>query len=111
MKKKDIKALKMLADLLPQTYYEVPVQISGKVLIERGIKTDGNGNVVDEKLYYNLTEKHPVNHNRRIRRIFETNGQEGVEEYCKSVKTLAEESAKGISDLTSTMNERKSCLV
>jgi hypothetical protein len=111
MKKTDIKALKMLADLLPQTYYEVPVQISGKALIEKGVKTDGSGNKVDEKLYYQLTQKHPVNHNRRIRKVYEKDGQKGVEEYCQNVKDLAAESAKGISSLNETMNERKSCLI
>ena len=48
---------------------------------------DENG---EEKIYPNLVS-HPINHERRIRKAYETLGMEGVKQYLHKIYTLQNE--------------------
>ena len=111
MKKKDIVALRTLADILPITYYEVKVKKSGKELLASGVEFDGKGNLLEPNLIYEFTQKHPVNHARRIKDIYVKEGKQGVENYCAAIKLLDDESKMGLNDIVKQMEARKTCLI
>ncbi len=85
LNKKVVKAIRELADSLPQQRYTVPdsTLVSGADLILANT-TEIDGVPVDpEKLYdYHLPRYHEVNHKRRLKRAFNSRGKKGVIDYC-----------------------------
>ncbi len=85
LNKKTGKAIRELADSLPQQRYTVPdsTLVSGADLILANT-TEIDGVPVDpEKLYdYHLPRYHEVNHKRRLKRAFNSRGKAGVIDYC-----------------------------
>jgi hypothetical protein len=79
MKKRELKKFKELADTLPPTYQKV---VSGW---EPGYNEDG------DKVMMPVIQVIPVNHERRIRRAYESNGIEGVGRYLDLIRKSQQE--------------------
>lgn len=93
--KKDMQDLRQLAASLPRTYQdgEVMATITGAALIAKGINEVDGKPVLPEKSYLRkISDRQPVNHFRRMKKLYTNGGAEEVAKYCFGVKELHENS-------------------
>jgi hypothetical protein len=87
------RELQNIAARLPFNYTEVPasIPVRGEDMLKNNPEaTDTSGKPLDpKKVYYvNGTQKHPVNHYKRMNRIFRDRGEDGVKAYIAEVIDL-----------------------
>lgn len=96
-KEKDLKLLKMAAEKLPTTFQDgnVSQTVHGSDLLLKGVAKLADGTPVEKNKVYlqktNDREMMPVNHFRRMKRLYLKNGIKAVYQYVDQVMTLHEE--------------------
>ena len=94
--------LQKLAMRLPFNYVENPCSVKMKgseILSHNKQAKDQDGTEIDPKKDYfiNTTQRMPVNHYKRLKRIHREKGWQGVEDYCKGVIQLEVETMTPVS--------------
>lgn len=85
--------LKELASRLPQVMHETKEQrlVTGQELIDMGmVPSNGVPYIPTEKYLQELPVQIAANHYRRMKRAYNSNGQEGVQKYIDEINALSE---------------------
>ena len=87
------KKLRALADALPQTpqmkdgkEVTYKVTVKGEMLLAQNPEARFNGETLNPNKYYMVTHTMYENHRKNMKRLYEEQGQAGVEKYVAKIK-------------------------
>lgn len=95
------QTLQKLASRLPFNYYECKTGASfygSEILASNPDAKDAEGQPINAVLKYtvNIDTQRPVDHYRRLKRIYREKGWAGVEHYCKSAVSSIHEAMQEV---------------
>lgn len=92
--KRSFKNMRAVAANLPVQYHDGVMVIKGSEIIKQlgSVGKDKEGEKIDSDKWYKVPVQQPVNHYRRIKKLFNSKGYAGVSAYVDEVVQLHAES-------------------